>query len=141
MNKKNVNLRIRNLLSETQSGTIEEGIHRLLTSHPNVFTGEPSVNLYPALQVAMHCNPLSPGTHFIPPLAGGFSSQSTQGVAWTETWKWQVALLPLESVAYTVTFSKSPIRIIARSGTKVIFTGPDASVALMRFRVSLKLME
>lgn len=76
-----VNLRIRNLLSETQSGTTEEGTHRLLTSHTNVFAVEPLVNLYPGLQLAMHCRPLSPGTHCRSPLAGGFSSQSTQGVA------------------------------------------------------------
>ena len=70
-----------NLLSETQSGTTEDGVQCLAMSQLNVFTGAPSVNRKPFLQVAIHWTPLSPGTHLNPPLAGAFSSQSTQGVA------------------------------------------------------------
>lgn len=35
----------------------------------------------------MHCKPLSPGRQLIAPFTGGFSSQSTQGVACTDTYK------------------------------------------------------
>lgn len=41
-------------LSETQSGTTAVGTHWRFVSQTNVFTGSPSVNLNPGLQVAIH---------------------------------------------------------------------------------------
>jgi len=80
--------------SDTQSGTTEDGDHRLLCSQVNDFVGWPSVNLNPALQVAIHSKPLSSdGRQFNAPFDGGLRSQSTQGVACTETYNLYIRII------------------------------------------------
>lgn len=72
--------------SDTQSGTTEDGDHTVRCSQVNDLVGWPSVNLNPALQVAIHSKPSSSdGRQFNAPLAGGLRSQSTHGMACTDT--------------------------------------------------------